>query len=169
MLYCILAKFLATFAAVLFLVRYDLNHYLQAFLIGVLPIWSEVLASRLTRVEPARETRSSLLFADALADSTSFLIAPAIWFLNLTAQHAPFVLAALVLFVGAGLFRIYRFLRQGLDANGYFTGLPVTYTGYVWIILIGAGSWDLNTLPALVLALLSWAMVSKRIRIRASR
>ncbi len=149
------------------LIKYEFNPLVQAFLIGVIPIWSEVLMSRLTNIEPAREKRKLLLFIDALADIASFLLAPVIWYFNFDKPSSYLVQIALILFLLTGIFRILIFLRNGLDGNGCFTGLPVTYTGYVWILLTAVNAISPTYVPAMLLICLSWAMLSKHIKIRA--
>ncbi len=166
--YCILAKFFTTLTAVLFLIKCDINPLVQAFLIGIAPIWSEVLISQLTNIEPAREKRQALLITDALVDIISFILVPMIWYFNLNKPSSYLVQVSLTLFLLSGIFRILRFLRNGLDDRGYFSGLPVTYTGYTWILITAVNNFDSTYIPTTLLICLSWAMLSKHIKIPAS-
>lgn len=164
-----LAKLAASFFGLMMTgLKSDLSVYLQAFLIGILPIWSEVLASRITRVEPSLEKSKKWLIADAVVDALVFLIVPGGWFLWMT-HEARFVEgAAVLIFVLGGVWRLINFTRTGLNTDGYFRGLPVTYTGYLWILLILCRSVNGEWLVAPLLLLVTWAMITRRIKIKVS-
>lgn len=164
-----LAKTLSSIFALGMSFLFTKQFLLQSALIGVLPIWSEVAASTLTKVEPAREQRQFLLRIDALIDVTVFLLVPAAWFaLKVSANFI--VLLGLCFFIFCGIWRILRFLKTGLDQSGSFQGLPVTYTGYLWPVLCLLPQTTIGDLITVVLLIaLSYAMISSKIRIKASR
>src|SRR5512135_3517745 len=123
MQFCILAKALLSLSGFFF----SLTHpawplVVRAFVVGVLPIWGEVAASFLLKVEPARERSRKWLLSDAIADALAFLVVPSLWFWLVASQHSWYLAATLLFFVAAGIWRIIRFLRFGLDASGYFQG-----------------------------------------------
>lgn len=170
MLICICAKITASLLGVLIASTLLSFPIAQALAVGVFPIWVEVVASFFTRVEPAREKNRRLLQADAAADIFCFLLAPLGWYLSSRQQQDPFIYAASLVFLTCGLYRICRFLKKGLSKDGYFSGLPVTYTGYLWpiLVLLPENAWG-KSLVAISLAIVSWAMVSSHISIKASR
>jgi hypothetical protein len=145
---------------------------LQAFLIGIFPIWSEVLASYLTKIEPARVQNRFLVYLDGVIDLFVFIFIPSFWFW-MASGKAPIVFFGLLLFVCCGFFRIIRFVTKGLNSEGNFSGLPVTYTGYLWIVLIGIYQMKLGSLSSylflVLLVIVSIAMVTKKIQISPSR
>ena len=132
---------------------------LSSLLIGVLPIWFEVLVSFITKIEPSREGRLTIKIIDNVVDGIVFIIIPAVWY---SYFHGPNFIT--YIFVSAGIWRLINFVKKGLMGN-YFTGLPVTYTGYVWPVLI-----LLNQFPYhnFILIILAWAMNSKHIKIKAT-
>lgn len=160
MIYCILAKLSAsTLAASLYFAKLSNHPLLTSFFIGVLPIWMEVLTSFLTKVEPSREKNITLKIIDNVVDGMVFILIPAIWYsISQELSIATFI------FVIAGILRLVKFVRNGLSGN-FFIGLPVTYTGYVWPLLI-----LMNQIPYhnIILVILAWAMNSKHIKIKAT-
>lgn len=167
MIVCMLAKILPSLTGIWLAARFHGERpLLEAFVIGVLPIWLEVSATLLTKVEPSRVQSRPLLRADAIVDASTFLFVPVIWYWRLDPTPGVFTSIALCAFLISGLWRIGRFLKTGLTAQGEFVGLPVTYTGYVWPVLavLNEGGW--RNASAIFLLPLAWAMVSKRIRIR---
>ena len=165
-----LAKILASTFALGLSLFVTKQFLLQATFIGILPIWFEVIASTLTKVEPARENRRSFLIADALIDISVFLLIPSAWFAWNRPQH-PLHLVCLGVFVFCGIWRIHRFLKIGLDHTGSFQGLPVTYTGYLWpvLFLISENIPSGQIVSGMLLLATSYAMISSRLRIKASR
>jgi len=81
MYFCIAGKILATFLGI-FLWQKNIVSALwpQAFFIGILPIWLEVLCSTLLKVEPSQEKNRLILYLDVVVDSISFLFIPCWWF-----------------------------------------------------------------------------------------
>jgi hypothetical protein len=127
-----LGKILATnLGLFLWLGQRTSSTLIQAFFIGILPIWVEVAISLILKVEPSQEKRKSILFLDAAIDAFSFLLVPAFWFYTQNYQVWP-----IAIFVLSGLWRLQNFLRLGLVSNQYFIGVPVTYMGYLWILVI---------------------------------
>jgi hypothetical protein len=131
--------------------------------VGVAPIWLEVAVSLLTGIEASLEKRPIWLIADNLVDAVVFLISPVAFPSELIAAVNEFVP---LLFVFCGLFRLVRFVRQGLVDGLYFEGLPVTYTGYAWPAIAGIILSPLLYWAPLLLLPLCWAMLSKRVRIK---
>jgi len=132
MYFCIAGKILATFLGI-FLWQKNIVSALwpQAFFIGILPIWLEVLCSTLLKVEPSQEKNRLILYLDAVVDSISFLFIPCWWFFMNGGDLIP-----LLVFIVSGIWRLQNFLRKGLVNGKYFVGVPVTYMGYLWMILI---------------------------------
>ncbi|MFM6928631.1 MAG: hypothetical protein ACKOX6_09210 [Bdellovibrio sp.] len=169
MVLCLLGKIISSVFAVLFISSgKNIDIYLQGFLIGVLPIWSEVFASFLLKYEPAREGNKSLLLVDAVVDGLVFVIVPVGWFW-FTLQPEAILIVPLLVFLGAGMYRLFRFLKRGLAQSGYFQGLPVTYTGYVWLLLIYLVEVKLFWLALAILLTLSFLMATPKEFIKASR
>jgi hypothetical protein len=164
---CIFAKILGALIGIGIAYFYPSQLTLQGATLGLAPIWLEVIACHLAKVEPGRETRNFWLSLDAVTDIVVFLLLPALWF-NLAFLPSWWVIAATFGFVGAGLCRIYRFLKTGL-VRGAFEGLPVTYTGYFW----GVGAFlrraQLTDLSVIVMVFLSVSMIHRGIRIRPSQ
>jgi hypothetical protein len=167
-IYCIGAKLFISILALAWALPHPEPSFLQGFAIGVLPIWSEALASYLTKFEPAREGRKLWLYLDAAVDAGVFLVAPLTWWGMNQSMEEWFYLSSAV-FLGAGLFRIVRFLRRGIDNHGYFQGLPVTYTGYIWPLMTLAPSGLQPPLSAAILLLFGIAMALPHRFIKASR
>ncbi len=169
MIICISAKFLASIMAIC-LIYFDVlpSVYAQAFFIGIFPIWAEVVASYITKIEPARVKQKKLLYIDAATDLFTFILVPCLWYLIVLQTHM-FDLVAIMLFVVCGAYRLIRFVKQGLDDDGMFRGLPVTYTGYLWIVVATSVNFMFFYLPSIVIILAGLAMVSRRIRLRPSR
>jgi hypothetical protein len=142
---------------------------LQAGILGIAPIWLEVAASRLSGVEPGRESRKSWRLLDGAVDAWAFVIGPAAWLISTGGLPGWAERLALALFLAAGLFRLGRFIRTGLAPDGRFEGLPVTYTGYFWIggIFLLSGGW--NEIFAVSLTLLAVLMSARNFRVRPSR
>jgi len=130
MMACILSKLVSSLVAVFVVWRWPGLPLLHAACLGILPVWAEVVASLVTKTEPGREGRFGVRLIDNLVDGYVFILVPSLWW-------AYFHPAAwgLLLFVPAGVFRLQRFVRRGLSAAGMFEGLPVTYTGYLWVVL----------------------------------
>jgi len=137
-----------------------------AAVLGILPIWFEVAASRALDIEPGFESRKVFRALDALVDAVVFVLVPAFWYLTVTARDWP-VWTAVLGFVFCGIFRLIRFALQGLSADGQFEGLPVTYTGYLWPLIVALERISI-WLPIPMILLASAAMVSHRIRISPS-
>lgn len=160
MIYCILAKIATSTIATFFCFSILSDRPLiSSILIGVLPIWFEVLASFLTKVEPSQEGRLGIRIIDNIVDGIVFILIPAVWY-----SHFQGTIVTTFIFIIAGIWRLVKFVKNGLSKN-YFTGLPVTYTGYVWPALI-----LLNQFPYhnFILIILAWAMNSKHIKIKAA-
>ncbi|MGE5086107.1 MAG: hypothetical protein ACM3MG_07365 [Bacillota bacterium] len=169
MVLCLLGKILSSLLAVVFISSGGVvGLYLQAFLIGVLPIWSEVFVSFLLKYEPAREKQKNLLLIDAIVDGLVFVIIPVGW-LWFALNPGDIFLFPLLCFLGAGIYRLVRFLKGGLSDRGYFQGLPVTYTGYVWLPLSYLCAVKLSWLAIVILLVLSFLMATKKEFIKASR
>jgi hypothetical protein len=166
MLFCILSKIIAALSAFVVTQNFQLHPLFQAFLVGICPIWFEVIASYVTKVEPAKEKRRKWVVADAIADATAFIILPALWYFPFTESASKL---ALVFFISSGIARITRFVMEGLNPAGSFEGLPVTYTGYLWCVLVLISNIESNYGPAILLVIISVAMVTKQIQIRPSR
>jgi phosphatidylserine synthase len=98
------------------------------------------------------------------ADAVSFVWIPPLF---LWSKGTPFIQLALAGFIAAGSFRLLRFLKHGL-IDGAFVELPVTYTGYFWILGIFLIKLDWNSLVGICLLFLSSAMVSRQLRINPS-
>lgn len=173
MIICIFSKFTASLLAIFYVIDYPVKYpassiWIQAFLIGIFPIWIEVLASSITRTEPARTRNKFLLYLDGVIDLFVFIVIPAIWFWSSTVK-TEILFLVLVMFIGCGFFRIIRFMVKGLNSEGKFSGLPVTYTGYVWIIMMGLDHLKLSYLSFVFLIIVSLAMITKKIQISPSR
>lgn len=166
MVYCILSKFLASLVALIVCILWpDLNIYSQAFLIGILPIWAEVLTSQRLKVEPAYEHRFLVRSIDNLVDLICFILIPPLWFY---AKVSIVDTQAIMLFMILGTGRLVYFVKKGLDPDGYFIGLPVTYTGYIWVVLVGVAALNLELLVNGIIILFAILMVSPFIRIKPS-
>jgi hypothetical protein len=167
-IYCIGAKLFISILALAWALPHPEPSLLQGFAIGVLPIWSETLASYFTKFEPAREGRKAWLYIDAIVDFGVFIVAPLTWWgMNQTVEGWFYLSGAV--FLGAGLFRIVRFLKRGLNQDGYFQGLPVTYTGYIWPLMTLVPSNLQPPLSAAILLLFGIAMALPHRFIKASR
>ena len=136
--------------------------------IGVLPIWLELAATRLTGCEPSLEKRPLWKAVDNGVDAVSFVLLPVAWFACVTCLGWP-AYGGLAVFAGCGLYRLIRFVRKGLLSEQFFEGLPVTYTGYAWVVLAAIDQWDQPWIALALLLTLSYAMVSTRIRIRRTQ
>lgn len=170
MAYSIAAKFLGSLLGIVsFFYFPSLRPYLQTAILGIAPIWLELLACKLFQVEPGAERRKNWRLMDAAADSFSFLLMPVAVFLALTCldpgTHWSLPLSAGV-FLAAGLFRIARFLREGLT-DGCFLGLPVTYTGYLWPLLAFLVDKKLAWMACFLLLLFAWLMVWKKLKLKS--
>jgi hypothetical protein len=167
-IYCVGAKLIISILALVWALPQPQPIFIQGFAIGVLPIWSEALASRLLKFEPAREVQKYWLYVDAATDIAVFLMAPLVW-LCLSSSGGFLLQFGMTVFLAAGLFRIGRFLKSGLDSSGYFQGLPVTYTGYIWpIMMLAPSNWLAQIATAILLAA-GVAMVLPHRFIKASR
>lgn len=153
------------------------SRFLQALWIGILPIWLEVGITLSTGVEPSLETRPAWKRADACADLIAFVLVPSFWFLGwVIREKSAFELVAIgagvAAFVFCGFYRVIRFVRNGLVDGQFFVGLPVTYTGYLWLVLtvliytVGRASVFVASAALLAVA---YAMVTNRIRIRRTQ
>lgn len=174
MIYCVLAKFLISLLGLVIIVLFEtLPNYIIAFILGILPIWSEVLTTKITKIEPALTKSKKWLVIDALVDAFSFVLIPSSWFGIHTIKQTISVnqkmqLLALFAFVACGLWRLIQFVRTGLNKDNYFRGVPVTYMGYLWILLILLENLNLQILTSFVLLLASWSMISKHIKVKVS-
>lgn len=172
MIICMFSKFIASLLAIFFVLKYSISLPLQAFLIGIFPIWSEVLASYTTNVEPARVQNKFLIYLDGVMDVFVFILVPSFWFWLVTGK-TQIEFFGLLIFFCCGFFRIIRFITKGLNREGKFSGLPVTYTGYIWIVLIGIYEMNIaglsSYLSLVLLVIVSIAMVTKKIQISPSR
>jgi hypothetical protein len=158
MIYCILAKLsVSVIAATFYFKNMSGNPLLISFLIGVLPIWFEVLASFLTKIEPAREQRFIIKTIDNLVDSVVFILMPAIWY-----SFFQKIDLTIIIFILAGIWRLIKFVRLK-KVGDFFIGLPVTYTGYIWPILILTNKIAYHNILLIILA---WAMNSQLIKIK---
>jgi hypothetical protein len=164
--FCIFAKIFASIIGLLS-IYFHSSPYIQAASIGVLPIWFEVFSCYFLKIEPARETNAKILLIDAIVDAWCFLILPPLWLIHAFSFTVAEYLT-LILFTIAGLYRLHRFLKTGLK-NGQFEGLPVTYTGYFWIIAVFLLIHDYNSVVIFLLIGLSFAMITKRIKINPSQ
>lgn len=163
MLWCVLSKWLGTSMGIFLLRTSPQTPALGLAVTGILPIWLEVLASKFTRIEPSRETRSSWKIIDFFSDLCVFVLIPPLIFL--WASDSTFELRLAVLcFVGLGLLRLLRFLKCGLR-DGYLVGLPVTYTGYLWLPLFYVAQWN-SWIACIILLGVSFWMVSERFKIK---
>jgi hypothetical protein len=142
--------------------------FLVAWAIGILPIWSELVATRLTGCEPSTEDRLLWKIIDNCIDAASFVLLPVAWFASVTRLGWPAYIG-LAAFAGCGIYRLVRFVRKGLASNQFFEGLPVTYTGYAWVVLAAVDWWNQPWVAFVLLTGLSYAMVSTRIRIRRTQ
>lgn len=168
MIYCIGAKLIVSILALAWALPHPSPIFLQGFAIGVLPIWSEALASYFTKFEPAREGLKGWLYLDAAVDAIVFLLAPIIWWALVRADTSFLRIGGFV-FLSTGFFRIIRFLLNGLDNSGYFQGLPVTYTGYIWPLMTLLPSHLQPQLSAAILILSGIAMALPHRFVKASR
>jgi hypothetical protein len=165
---CMLAKIITSVMAFGWItLKPTTSFYLQAFLVGILPIWAEVLASFLQKVEPARATSVWFLKSDALVDGLVFLIFPSMWFFHMYPTVNYFLIFSNMIFIVAGIYRILRFLKTGLTADGSFIGLPVTYTGYQWLLYVWLKSNNLDIVICFLFLALALVMASK-IKVKAS-
>lgn len=163
MIYCIFAKLLVSIVGTFLSLTYFKNTaFMSSLLIGVFPIWAEVIASYITKVEPSKERRLKIKISDNVVDGIVFILIPAIWYFKTQGQN--FIIIFILIFIIAGIWRLIKFVKTGLIEN-YFTGLPVTYTGYVWPLLI-----LMQKIPYhnIILVILAWAMNSKHIKIKAT-
>ncbi|MCB0348944.1 MAG: hypothetical protein KDD37_08905 [Bdellovibrionales bacterium] len=142
--------------------------YVEAFLIGVFPIWAEVIASTITKVEPAREKRKSLLYIDAIIDMLVFILVPAAWCYTVLKPSA-YEATHIAIFIIFGASRLVNFVKNGLSKEGTFSGLPVTYTGYIWLVVVLLAELQFHYFSYLIIALAGFAMVFKKIQIHPSR
>jgi hypothetical protein len=167
MFFCILAKITGSVIGILSVWLFPAATLLQGALLGILPIWLEVLASTLKRVEPAREQRQAWKLADLIADACSFVLVPCAWLL-MSADGSVMILTGVSLFFCAGLYRLMRFYKTGL-IGGTFLGLPVTYTGYIWVVEIFLVQRNNHIIILITLALAAWLMTTRRVRIKPSQ
>ena len=151
--------------------------FLQALWIGIIPIWLEVGMTLSSGVEPSLETRTGWRWADACADLLAFILVPSFWFLEWVSREKSGVELAVIgagiaAFVFCGFYRVIRFVRNGLVDGQFFVGLPVTYTGYLWLVLtvliytLGRASVFVGSVLLLIAA---YAMVTHRIQIRRTQ
>lgn len=165
-----LAKIL--FSATGFLVYWanpSISPYFAAFSIAILPIWAEVAVCWITKVEPAREKSRVKLRIDAAIDATCFLALPCLWFLHWSLTPSVYLVAALAIFFFAGIYRLLQFLKNGLNSDGKFSGLPLTYTGYMWIVLVFIENNLILPLDIILLLSLAFLMLYSKLKIPASR
>ena len=164
MVFVLAAKILGTVGGLALLVT-GAGDLPTAFGIGVLPLWLELLAAWITRCDPSLETRPPWRYADAAVDTVCFVLIPSFW---LGLQY-PVLGFDLLVFASSGLYRILRFLRYGLVAGRYFEGLPVSYTGYLWmgLVMLLRKDW---IVPAMgLLYVTSFFMVWSRLKIRRAQ
>lgn len=142
------------------------GRFLVAGICLVLAVWADVLVGGLARRRgwPRRVEHREV---EGLVDCCSFVVAPV--FFVLIQCHVPLVLGAALLFLGCGIFRIARFNVEGLDVDGKYTGLPVTYNGYSLPLLAVASHFAGSEVAAPLFAgglfLFSFLMVSRHVRI----
>ncbi len=134
MIWVLAAKLVGSLIGAALWVCFDGPSYAAAAAIGILPIWLELAATRLTGCEPSLEKRLLWRAVDNGVDAASLVVLPAAWFACVTRLGWP-AYAGLAVFAGCGLFRLIRFVRKGLLGDQFFEGLPVTYTGYAWVVL----------------------------------
>jgi hypothetical protein len=168
MIWTMVAKLFASIIGAAVWVWFDGPCYVVAAAIGVLPIWLELAATRLTGCEPSLEKRPLWKVVDNGIDAISFVVLPVAWFASVTRLGWPAYLG-LVTFTCCGFFRLIRFVRKGLISDRFFEGLPVTYTGYSWVVLAVLDRWQQSWIALVLLLALSGAMVSTRIRIRRTQ
>lgn len=162
-LLCVLAKWLGTSMGIYTLLYSESAPIVGITTLGIAPIWLEVVASKFTGVEPARETRRIWRLIDFASDLVSFVVAPPLAMALMSNLHLHLLLG-LSIFFFCGALRLVRFLRLSPSENS-FRGLPVTYTGYIWwMIYLIHHDWPLSTL--FILALISFLMIFEKIRIR---
>jgi hypothetical protein len=162
------AKLVASIVGVALWACFDGPSFGVAAAIGVLPIWLELAATRLSGYEPSLEKRPLWRVVDNSIDAVSFVLVPVAWFACVTRLGWP-AYVGLVAFAGCGIFRLIRFVREGLLSDQFFEGLPVTYTGYAWVVLAALDQWEQTWIALALLLALSWAMVSTRIHIRRTQ
>lgn len=129
----------------------------------VLCVWMDAITGWIGRRKSWAKTKSDIE-VEGFADAVCFIVAPALM-LAAAVEYRPGCMAALPVFVLAGLWRLARFNVEGMTGGGY-SGLPVTYNGY---LIPAAVSVD-HFWPALpdaawyaaVLVILSLLMVSRR-------
>jgi hypothetical protein len=155
---------LGIFALILSRGRTDGMDWIGFGLLGILPIWFEIATTAWTGIEPARETRKAWRWMDAVVDGLVFVWVPTGLFLR---EHPESFGVSLFVFAAAGTFRLVRFVGKGLGPTGTFSGLPVTYTGYVWLLV--AWGWPHIQWISLIWFALGIAMVYPGIRMRPSR
>ena len=161
-----LAKFFASFLGIVITrLQLEKSLYLEAFLLGILPIWSEVLASNITKTEPSLEKDRNKLYLDGVLDALVFIIIPSVWYYLSLAESTDEKIA-LIFFIFCGLTRLFQFVRKGLNHDGYFRGLPVTYTGYMWLVLALLKNYEANKAASITLVLVSILMITNKIKIK---
>ena len=168
MIWILAAKLVGSGVGAALWASFDGPSYGVAAAIGILPIWLELAATRLTGREPSLEKRLLWKVLDNGCDAVSFVLLPVAWFACVTRLGWP-AYAGLAAFAGCGTFRLVRFVRKGLVSDQFFEGLPVTYTGYAWVVLAAIDQWGQPWVALALLLCLSYAMVSTRIRIRRTQ
>jgi phosphatidylserine synthase len=168
MIWTMAAKLFASIIGAALWVWVDGPSCVVAATVGVLPIWLESAATRLTGCEPSLEKRLLWKVVDNGIDAMSFVLLPVAWFASVTCLGWP-AYVGLITFACCGIFRLIRFVRGGLLSEQFFEGLPVTYTGYAWIVLVILDRWEQTWIALALLLALSGAMVSTRIHIRRTQ
>lgn len=129
----------------------------------VLCVWWDAISGWVGR-RRAWEKNGSDVQTEGFADLACFVLAPAL-LVAVATRHPMAVLPMLPVFVLAGVWRLARFNVEGVTDKGY-TGLPVTYNGYVLPAAVAAAQhWA--AIPdaawyAVVLGVLSALMVTRR-------
>lgn len=114
---------------------------LPAGLCLVAAVWMDAMAGWSPLARKTVRTDAHLQL-EGLVDFLCFVCAPAV--LAMVLQRSPWILLPAGLFILAGTYRLARFNVEGVDAQGRYVGLPVTYNGY----LIPLALWLASYLPA---------------------
>lgn len=132
---------------------------IAAAIIGILPIIIQALGEKYFR-NKAVDTKH-LRMASVATDLVVFLISPVVFVF----VHSPelFEALALVFFFLVGCARLVRILNQKPDGD---VGLPVVYTGYLWVPVIFLLSKDLGAVSAALVVATALAMISPQIKIK---
>jgi hypothetical protein len=164
-IFILVSKLFGSLAGFFFYRAWGESLWVGAAGLGILPIWLELLTTWATGVEPSLEPRKLWRYADAVVDILVFAVIPAFW----VGVQFPSLGFDLCVFTFAGVYRVVHFLRKGLVGGLYFEGLPITYTGYLWLPLVLLLERGIALFALVLLYTASFLMVWTRLKIKRTQ